>query len=422
MFNRTGRLLLLLKLMLALMFVISNCYAEELSAARSVSNTEDTEHVYSLPRAEAKEIGLSSENLAEFSAFIQKGVDEERIPGAVALIARHGKIGYFESFGLQDLDTEAPMKKDTIFRIYSMTKPIVSAAVLILMDDGLLSFNDPVSKYIPELGGLKVGVEGISSQRDMTVLDLLRHTSGITYGVFFDSKVKTLYKKAGVQDNNQTIAEMVAKLGKLPLAYQPGTRWEYGRSTDVLGRLIEIVSGQSLDRFLEKRIFKPLKMVDTGFYVKPENIHRLAEADLYIEVRSPPKMLSGGGGLTSTAGDYVRFAQMLLNGGELEGTRILKKETIDLMTRDHLGPMANRDDPQYLPSPTFGFGLGVAVKIKPEGISMGYYRWEGWAGTMFSVNPKTNSIGILMFQEPAQLLYYIKNFSSYKMKSLVLEE
>jgi len=258
------------------------------------------------------------------------------------------------------------------------------------------------------LGGLKVGVETpegelktVPSKRDMTILDLLRQTSGLTYGVFFTSKVKSLYKEAGVHIPNKTNAEMVAKLGELPLAYEPGTRWEYGRSTDVLGRLIEVISGMPLDQFLEERILKPLKMVDTGFYVKPDKLDRLAEPGdpKLLNVTTSPKFLSGGGGLVSTAGDYARFAQMLLNGGELDGVRILKKETVALMTKDHLGPLGNRSDQEYFPGPFCGFGLGVAVFTKPVGLfEQGTYWWSGNGGTIFGVNPNKKLFRILMFQ------------------------
>jgi CubicO group peptidase (beta-lactamase class C family) len=388
---------------------------------------EDVVNTYSLRQVQPEEIGFSSQKLDELGAFIKKGVDQEIIPGAVVLIARHKKIGYFKSFGMRDIAVNSPMKRNTIFRIYSMTKPIVSVVALMLMEEGRISLDDPVSKYIPELGGLKVGVKSsngefqtVTSQRDMTILDLLRHTSGLTYGVFFKSEVKSLYKKAGVQSQNQTLSEMITKLSKIPLAYQPGTRWEYSRSTEVLGRLIEVVSGKTLDIILEERIFKPLKMVDTGFYVKPENLNRLAEPNNYLNVTVRPKLLSGGGGLTSTAGDYVRFAQMLLNGGELEGTRILKKETVELMTKDHLGTLGNRPDIQYFPGEASGFGLGVAVVTKQIGGSQpGSYFWMGWAGTIFVVNPETKVISILMFQNPSRLGYYAKKFLPLVRKSRV---
>ena len=323
------------------------------------------------------------------------------------------------------------MKTDSIFRIYSMTKPIVSVAVLMLLDEGKISLDDPISKYIPELGGLKVGVEDpieefkmVPSKRDMTILDLLRHTSGLTYGVFFTSKVKSLYKEAGIHDRNQTVEEMVARLAKLPLAHEPGTTWEYSRSTDVLGHLIQVVSGMPLDRFLGERIFKPLKMVDTGFWVKPEKQNRIAQPSnpKLLNVATPPKFLSGGGGLVSTAGDYARFAQMLLNGGELDGVQILKPETVALMTKDHLGPLGNRNDQEYFPGPFSGFGLGVAVYNKPFPFrETGSFYWIGWAGTVFGVNPNKKLIRILMFQNPGfteENIYMWINFGTYVEKSV----
>lgn len=380
---------------------------------------------YALPKTKPEDVGLSSEKLKELGAFIAKSVEEERIPGAVVLVARYGKIAYLENFGMRDVAKKAAMETDSIFRIYSMTKPIVCVAVLMLMEEGKISLNDPISKYIPELGGLKVGVEGpdgefktVPSKRDMTILDLLRHTSGLTYGVFFKSKVKSLYKEAGIHSWNQTAEEMVTKLGKLPLAYEPGTRWEYSRSTDVLGRLIEILSGMPLDKFLEKKIIKPLKMVDTGFYVKPEKLNRLAQPGhpRLRDVSTPPKLLSGGGGMVSTVGDYARFAQMLINGGELDGVRILKKETVALMIKDHLGPLGNRSDPKYFPGPFAGFGLGVAVFNKPKGlIQPGTFYWIGWGGTVFAVNPNKKLIRILMFQNPdfATKRYMWRPFADY---------
>ncbi|MCP4753654.1 MAG: serine hydrolase, partial [Proteobacteria bacterium] len=387
--------------------------------AESVQPAEDSPRVYPLPRAQPREIGLSSENLNELSAYLKMSVKRGRFPGAVALMARHGKIGYFESFGTRDRTTRLPMKRDAIFRIHSMTEPIVCVAVLMLTEEGRLSLDDPVSRYIPELGGLKVGAKKVPSKRDMIVLDLLKHTSGLTNGVLFKSEVKSMYLKAGIQNGDQTIREMVAKLGLIPLAYQPGTKWEYGRSVDVLGRLVEVVSGKPLDRFLEERIFEPLMMVDTGFYVKPENIDRLAEPGKHSDVKAPPKLLSGGAGLTSTVGDYFRFAQMLLNGGELEGRRILKKETVELMTSDQLGRLGERSDPQYAPGENFGFGLGVAVKTKAVGWwEPGLYYWMGSGGTIFTVHPKTDSIGILMFQGPKWLGVYLMKFLELTRKSI----
>ena len=308
-----------------------------------------------LSTAKPEEVGLSSERLSRISATLKAHVEKGVIPGAVALVARKGKIVYFESFGMRDLETSSPMQKDTIFQIYSMTKPITSVGLMMLHEQGRIYLGDPVSKYIPELKGLKVGVEStdpatgektfstVPAQNEITIHDLLRHTSGMTYG-FMGNK---MYKEAGVGSPDQTLDEMVMKLSKLPLIFQPGTRWAYSRSTDVLGRVIEIISGMSLDKYLEERIFKPLQMNDTGFYVKPENIDRVAKPGPKAKwpsrySTSTPKLLSGGGGLVTTAHDYMRFIQMLMNGGQLDGARLLGKNTVEYMTSDHLGSIPKK--------------------------------------------------------------------------------
>ena len=419
----------------SLVSILSACLFLSLTFALPCFSSEtkkgDTGKTYALPQAKPEEVGLSSEKLNELGKFIETSVEENRIPGAVVLVARDGKIAYLESFGMRDELTDAPMKTDSIFRIYSMTKPIVSVAVLMLVEEGKISLDDPISKYIPGLKELKVGVESpdgefkmVPSKRDITVLDLMKHTSGMTYGIFFTSKVKSLYKQAGIHSRNQTAEEMVAKLGKLPLAYEPGTRWEYGRSTDVLGRLIEVVSGKPLDQFVEKRILKPLKMVDTGFYVKPEKINRLAQPGdkRFLNVSTPPKFLSGGGGMVSTAGDYARFLQMLLNGGELDGVKILSKKTVALMTKDHLGPLGNRTDAKYFPGPFAGFGLGVAVFTKQAGmIEPGTFFWIGLGGTIFGVNPNKKLFRILMFQslDRPTKRYMWRPFAGYVEKAVI---
>jgi CubicO group peptidase (beta-lactamase class C family) len=284
-----------------------------------------------LSRVKPKKAGLLSERLNRIGDVLKADIDEGKIPGAVVLVVRKGKTVYFESFGMRDKIAGTPMEKDSIFRIYSMTKPIVSVAAMMLHEEGRISLGDPVSKYIPEFKGLEVGMETTDSatgettfstvpaKREMNIHDLLRQTSGLTYGFFGKSAVKTMYKKAGIYKKNQTLAEFVQKLSKLPLAYQPGTKWEYSRSTDVLGHVNELASGMSLDQFLEERIFRPLGMNDTGFYVPPEKLDRLAQQDPkdgkrrpLLDVTKPPKFLSGGGGLVTTAGDYARFLQMLL--------------------------------------------------------------------------------------------------------------
>jgi len=308
------------------------------------------------------------------------------------------------------------MTPDSIFRIYSMTKPIVSVAALMLVEEGKMQLADPVAKFIPELKDLKVGVEKggslelVASSRPITIHDLLRHTSGLTYGVFGKSMVKELYTKNGVDSWDHTNADLVKKLASVPLMFQPGSTWEYSRSTDVLGHVIERVSGQNLDRFLEERILKPLGMRDTAFYVDPAKHGRIAEPfakEPLINVRTKPKYLSGGGGMVSTAADYLRFAQMLLNGGELDGVRILSRKTVDYMTSDHLGGVRG---PAYLPGPGYGFGLGVKVRTSAGEAdspgSIGDYDWGGLGGTYFWVDPKERLIGIWMMQAPGPRVYY----------------
>jgi CubicO group peptidase (beta-lactamase class C family) len=304
-----------------------------------------------------------------------------------------------------------------------MTKPVVSVGAMVLVEEGKIGLGDPVSRYLPELTGLKVGVEKrdatgalvleeVAAQREMTVEDLLCHTSGLTYGYFGRSLVKQKYLEAKVYgDRSQTNAEHVRRLSKLPLAHQPGTTWEYSHSTDVLGALIEKVSGLTLDVYLAERIFKPLRMKDTGFFVEQSQQGRIAEPfdvdpDTKLPTRVPdvrtlPQLLSGGSGLVSTAGDYARFAQMLLNGGELDGVRILSRETVAFMTSDRLGPGVSRTSPMF-PGPEYGFGFGVSVRTSegaPSSLgSPGAYGWIGFYGTYFFVAPKDKLVAIWMIQ------------------------
>jgi CubicO group peptidase (beta-lactamase class C family) len=326
------------------------------------------------------------------------------------------------------------MRKDSIFRIYSMTKPIVSVAVMMLVEEGRLQITEPVSKYIPELKNLKVGVEKtddagnkklelVPAAREITIQDLLRHTSGLTYGVFGKSLVKDEYTKAGVDSRDQTNAEVMQKLAAVPLHFQPGTTWEYSRSVDVLGHLLERVSGQPLDAHLEARIFKPLGMKDSGFWVPAPKQNRIAEAFdtdpdskakvTLTEIRSAPKLLSGGGGAVSTAGDYLRFAQMLLNGGELDGVRLLSRKTVEYMMSDHLGAVrasSLQRGAAYLPGPGYGFGLGFAVRKEqgrsPVPGSVGEYFWGGVTGTYFWIDPQEQLVVVLMLAAPDQRLHY----------------
>ena len=395
-----------------------------------------------LPTAKPEVVGLSSERLNRISTTLKAHIEKGVIPGAVALVARKGKIAYFESFGMRDLETSSPMQNNTIFQIYSMTKPITSVALMMLHEQGRIYLGDPVSKYIPELKGLEVGIEStdpasgektfstVPAQSEITIHDLLRHTSGMTYGFMGKSKINMMYKEAGVRSHDQTLEEMVMKISKLPLASQPGTRWAYSRSTDVLGRVIEIVSGMSLDKYFEERILQPLQMNDTGFYVMPEKIERVAKPGPKAKwpssyATSPPKLLSGGSGLVSTAHDYNRFMQMLLNGGQLDGVRILGRNTVEYMTADHLGSTIPKKGPGYFLGDGNGFGLGFMVRELP-GVarlpgSVGGYAWSGAGGTNFFINPREELCAVFMTEanDFALMAYYVRLFKIMVMQTIV---
>ncbi len=371
------------------------------------------------PRAAPEAVGLSSERLQRIDDVFQSYVQEGRIAGAVGMVLRHGKVVYTGAWGMRDLAARDPLEADDIFRIASMTKPITSVAVMMLYEEGRFFLRDPAAQYLPELADLRVAklseatspddIPTDRARRAITIHDLLRHTAGLTYGTFSDTVVDSLYRRTRVT-GQPTLAEMMTELGELPLAYQPGTRWHYGVSSDVLGRLVEVVSGQSLDVFLRERIFEPLGMVDTGFYVPAPEYDRLTrsyghqgpERTLTVadtgRFRQPPTRLSGGGGLVSTAHDYARFAQMLLNGGELDGARILGRKTIELMTVDHL----EDGMPTGFLQPGWGFGLGFTMKTTAglDGMpgSVGNYYWYGIRGTSFWVDPEEDLIGVFMIQ------------------------
>ena len=368
--------------------------------------------------------GFSSAGLARMEQLFAADVARGRIPGVVMMVQQDGRLVYSKALGTQDPGSGAPMREDSIFRIYSMTKPIVSIAAMMLVEEGRITLSDPVAKYIPELKGLRVGVEKdgklemVAAQREPTIQDLMRHTSGFTYGVFGRGMVKDLYTKNGVDGNDHTNAEFVKKLATVPLMYQPGTTWEYSRSTDVLGHVIERVSGQSLDAFLQQRILGPLGMKDTAFYVEPAKHSRIAEpfpkdpdtgaAQNLLRVRENPKYLSGGGGMVSTAADYVRFAQMLLNGGELGGVRIVSRKTVEYMTTDHLVGMRGA------PAVGYGFGLGFGVRHTSGQATAngtgGDYTWGGLGGTYFWVDPKERLVAVWMMQAVGPRNYYRELF------------
>jgi CubicO group peptidase (beta-lactamase class C family) len=365
---------------------------------------------------------------------VRNEVATGKIPGAVLLGQQHGKPVYLESFGVRSVATKLPMTPDTIFRIYSMSKAVTSVAIMMLVEDGKLSLDDPVSKYIPAFADAKVGVD-LSDEagqyplkleplkRPITILDSLRHTSGITYGFYGESAVRKLYANAHLYDGDFDNAEFAERIAKLPLADQPGVRWDYGHSTDILGRVVEVASGQTLLQFEKQRLLDPLGMHETGFYVADKaKWSRIAEpfpdgrfgrrmrfGRPIAGVMSPAvprRWESGGAGMVSTAPDYACFLQMLLNGGELEGRRYLKPETVALMTSDYIGPETGiLHDPFYFPGPTSGFGLGFAVRTAPPPNTtwpLGEYRWDAAGGSFYFVDPKDDMLVVFMVQAPEQ--------------------
>ncbi len=382
--------------------------------------------VFGLPRAECPEqVGLSSPRLERAAGVIRQDVERKLIPGAVLAIARAGRVAYTEAFGFRDREVGAAMTSDAIFRVASMTKPLTSVAAMMLSEAGLLDIAAPAAEYLPEFGGLTVGVERRKPARAMTVHDLMRHTSGLTYEDFGDSPVQMIWRDANLRDENQTNAELVAKLARLPLMFEPGTTWEYSRSTDVLGHIVEVVSGKSLGAFFAERITGPLGMADTGFAATGERAQRVAEAQIdpatgkrppMRNVTAPGRFESGGGGAVSTASDYLRFCQMLLNGGELDGVRLLAPKTIAHMTSDHLPPgVAYGGIARFgalAPTPEFGlgFGLGFAVRKEqgrcPVPGSVGDYFWHGVTGTTFWTDPAEQLIAVFLLQSLERRLRY----------------
>ena len=372
-----------------------------------------------LPTAKPEQVGLSSQRLERLGQTIKAQIANERFPGAVVLIARKGKIAYFEPFGQRDPASGAPMSKDAIFRLYSMTKPFVSVAAMMLAEEGKLTLADPVSKYFPQLANLQVAVAGkdadgkttytlVKADSTATVQDLLRHTSGFVYGGFTpNERVKAAYSTLGVM-GDVTPTEQIERLAQAPLAHQPGTTWEYSISTDILGRVIEKVSGVSLGGFLAERVFAPLKLKDSAFVVPKDKVARLAQPFAVDKETGKPITLfdvtvahkndAGGHGSAGTAGDYARFLQMMLNGGQLDGARLLSRATVAYMTSDHLDTIK----PAILLPAGYGFGLGFAVR-KGNGVatwpgSAGEYNWGGAAGTAFWVDPKEEMIVVIMTQ------------------------
>jgi CubicO group peptidase (beta-lactamase class C family) len=375
------------------------------------------------------EAGFTDTGLARIDAYIKNEIAGNKIPGAIMMIQRNGKTVYFSSFGVRDPGTKASMTPDSIFRIYSMSKPITTVAAMMLVEEGKLQLDEPLSKYIPAFANVKVGLEKkgedgatgldmVAAKRPITIQDLMRHTSGLTYGFFGEGVVKKAYVDAHVTAGDFDNAEFAERIAKLPLVYQPGTTWDYSHSTDILGRVIEVVSGKSLYQFEKERLLDPLGMKDTGFYVSDQARQpRLAEPfpdDRKIgtdsemgDPRVAKKWESGGGGMVSTIGDYARFTQMLLNGGVLDGKRYLSPKTVAYMGSNHVGPASSvTPGPYYLPGPGFGFGLGFAVRteagVSPIEGSVGEMNWSGAGGTTFWVDRSENMFVVFMAQTVSQ--------------------
>ncbi len=377
-----------------------------------------TTNAQPLPTTAPEEVGLSPERLARIKPLMQQHIDDGTTGGILTMIARKGKIAHMEMVGMRDIANQKPITENTIFRIYSMSKPITSIAIMILYEEGLFHLDDPVSHYIPEFDNLMVfndsteaGLVLDSLETEITIRHLLTHTSGLCYGWEGHEVVDKMYGKANLFEAGTTLKQMVEKLSKIPLVVQPGEEWIYSVSIDVLGYLVEVVSGMPFEEFLAKRIFQPLGMVDTGFSV-PENKRDRYSELYYIDEESGDLKASeeiplgdgkykffpsGGGGLVSTAGDYMRFCQMMLNGGELNGVRILGRKTVDLIRSNHLPDGLFVDDDQYI---GFGLGFGVVLNMVGSGgmVSEGTYSWGGAASTIFWIDPQEELIGILMTQ------------------------
>jgi CubicO group peptidase (beta-lactamase class C family) len=376
-----------------------------------------------LPTTTPEKVGLSSERLERLEEVMQEYVDQKKAAGMITMIARHGKVAHFERYGLRDLEEEKSMKLDTIFRIYSMTKPVTSVALMMLYEEGRFQLTDPVSKFMPEFGALEVYAGGPKEkmeladlERPVNIKDLLLHTAGLTYGAFSSSPVDDLYGEAEVLSKDGTIKDMVGKLGEIPLLFQPGSEWHYSVATDVLGHLVEVISGQPFDQFLKRRIFEPLKMKDTAFYVSKGKrdrfaaMHRVGEDGVLSRDDSqwtkrfddPPTFLSGGGGLVSTASDYMRFCAMVLNGGQLDGVRLLGRKTVELMTTNHLPDELVPIRFENYALDGYGFGLGFSVRVDLADSSslgsVGMFSWAGYANTFFWIDPQEDLIAIVLLQ------------------------
>ena len=395
-----------------------------------------------------EQVGVSSGRLRRIGKLVRDYVDDNRLAGAVTLLARRGGVFHFEKFGVLDIGSGQPMKREAIFRIYSMTKPVTSVAVMMLWENGHFELDDPVARFIPELDGLRVyagedesGMLLVEQERPISIRHLLTHTAGLGYPFVQPSPIQEMYQKADLLQPDSNLKEMVDKLSRLPLACQPGTDWKYSIATDVLGYLVEVVSGRPFNQFLQQEIFDPLGMVDTGFHVPEGKIDRLAsvyctsecngieamDSPEVMRYQSPRTLCSGGGGLVSTAPDYLNFCQMLLNGGELGGMRLLTRNTVDLMTGNQLPtemlPFAVIQElAAYSRGCGFGFGFKVVDDVHEYGVSgsSGMYSWPGAANTSFWVDPQEDLIAIFMTQFlPFGHYPVIEEFQTLTYQSLI---
>ena len=411
-----------------------------------------------LSSATPEQAGFSAERLGKITQVFKQEVEQGKLPGAVMMIVRKNRLVYSESVGFQNKETATAMSKDAIFRIYSMTKPMVSVAAMLLVEDGKLQLNDPVSKHLPAMKNMQVSAakadaefarytySTVSADREMTVYDLLRHTAGLAYGeLTANPSVKEAHVKAGLYLQNvrdfdardMSPAEQVERLSKIPLIHQPGTIWDYSLASDLLGRVVEAVAGKRLGDFLQERLFAPLKMTDSGFWLAPDKLPRLAQPltidpasgakNSLIDVATQPKNDSGGAGGVASANDYLRFAMMLANGGQFDGARIMSRSTVSLMTSDHLGNrIAAPTTPGELlfSSPGYSFGLGLAVRTGPGMATLpgsaGEFTWGGYGGTFFWVDPKEEIVAVYMSQAPGpSRQYYRRLFKQLVYQAIV---
>jgi CubicO group peptidase (beta-lactamase class C family) len=411
-----------MKRILVLSLIVTLLFSIVTGNGRAVAQSSSSP----LPTARPEEVGMSSERLGRIRTAMQRYVDKGLVPGVVTLVARRGRIVHFDALGFRDVEAKAPMTTDTIFRIASMTKPIASVALMMLYEEGHFLLSDPISKFLPEFSSLKVALVAppeerigapyklVPAARPITMKHVLTHTAGFPNS--YRGITQSEYLKSAAQRKpGDTMADSVKRLAAMPLNFHPGDAWEYGPATDVVGRLVEVISGLTLDDFLQKKIFVPLKIKDTHFYLPQSKLSRFAanyQPDdkngnriKLVEapnaesryVKEPHVYFSGAGGLVSTAADYVRFHQMMLNGGELDGVRLLGRKTVELMTANHIG-----DLPIWLTGPGYGFGLGYSV-VRDVGASgqpgsIGQYGWGGAFCTYFQVDPKEELIAIVMTQ------------------------